>query len=447
MTALPINSRSTHASKQARADRQSLSVIFAYFVVAGVATVMLGPTLPLLAERWSLPDAQLGTLFFAYFAGQLCGAWFATRRLGVSLLLGASASALGFFALAFAGPASAHLLLYLIGLGIGAGLTSGNVVVGTIDDPTAGDPTTGRTAARDAAGEDPAADSSAESRNDAKTKWSRSRLLTLLNMSWGLGAIACPLWLRGSVWLGHVAGSPASSAGNSSAIFFLGLGVAFAATAGLIGGLLPYRLYRRSETIGGKPTVDWRTLWVFVPTMALYVGVENALAGWLPTYAQRLAAGGVLSRRAAEVALCFWVAELAGRALTAVIVKTVDERALYRASLITLIATIGALVMTPHLGETWIFGLTALAAVCLAPLFPLAVSFMLARAGKNPRLGRVFASSSLGGTVLPWLTGIGSSYFQSLRLSFIVPAAGAALILLLSWYLPGAEGDLRAAER
>jgi MFS transporter, FHS family, glucose/mannose:H+ symporter len=471
MTALPMNPRQAQRLRRPFAKRQTLAVAFGYFLVAGVATVMLGPTLPLLADRWLLPDAQLGTLFFAYFFGQLCGAWFATRRLGVSLLAGAVGSALGFGALAFAGPTGAHLLLFLIGLGLGAGLTAGNVVVGTIEDlehfphyrelsngghvdlflrkrPAERVPSvdicTGNALAGEAAGDESAQVPVGTKANSAS---SRSTLLALLNLSWGLGAITCPLWLRVSVRLSHFIGNSAvaGSAAKSSAVFFLGLALAFAGIAALVAVFLPHRYYLRDEVGEFRPKADWRTLWVFVATMSLYVGVENALAGWLPTYAQRLAAGGVLSGRAAEIALCFWVAELVGRALTALVVKRIDERVSYRVCLTVVIAMIVLLVMTPHLGEAWIFSLTAMMALSLSPIFPLAVSFLLARVGNDPRVGRVFASASLGGSLLPWLTGVGSAWFQSLRLGFIVPATGAALILLLSWRLPRDGAVLKVA--
>lgn len=423
-----MNPRPAQPLRASLLTRRTLAVAFGYFVVLGVATVMLGPTLPLLAERWHLPDSQLGTLFFAYFLGQLGGSWFATRRLGVSLLAGAGGSALGFGALAFAGPAAAHLLLFLIGLGLGAGLTAGNVVVGTIDET----------------GED--CNRSAKSPLSAKMDSSRSRLLALLNLSWGLGAIACPLWLRASVRMSHFVASSviATSAGKSSAVFFVGLAGAFACMAVLVAWLLPHAYYRRASIDGLRPRVAWPVLWVFVATMALYVGVENALAGWLPSYAQRLAAGGILSGRAAEIALCFWISELVGRALTALIVKRVDERIFYRACLAVLIATIGLLVISPRLDPGWIFGLTAVAAISLSPVFPLAVSFLLAKVGSDPGIGKIFASASVGGILLPWLTGVGSTHFQSLRIGFVVPAAGAAIILLLSCSLPATRAASKA---
>jgi fucose permease len=57
---------------------------------------------------------------------------------------------------------------------------------------------------------------------------------------------------------------------------------------------------------------------------------------------------------------------------------------------------------------------------------------MLARTGNHPRLGSFFACASLGGAVLPWLTGIFSTQFHGLRVGLIVPASGACMLLLLS---------------
>ena len=102
--------------------------MFFYFFVAGVATVMLGPLLPSLIERWHIQDAQAGTLFTASFAGQLCGAWFATHNLRASVLYGAFLTAAGSAFMAWADFGTARVALFCIGVGLGAGLTAGNVI-------------------------------------------------------------------------------------------------------------------------------------------------------------------------------------------------------------------------------------------------------------------------------------------------------------------------------
>jgi MFS transporter, FHS family, glucose/mannose:H+ symporter len=391
-------------------SQRTLAAVFFYFVVVGVGTVMLGPALPLLAARWKMPDARLGTLFFAYFAGQFCGSWLATPKLRASLLLGAIMAAFGMFLLAFAGAATAHAALFCAGLGLGAGLTAGNVVVGTLD------------------ADSPEDHSSEESDRRGS---SRSRNLALLNVAWGLGAIACPLLLDASLSVHVFRAQPAQ-------LFFIALAAALAVCAVLLAFLLPRQSpgQRAAASAARQPQIPWRIFALFGATFMLYVGVENSLGGWLPTYAQRLSPGGLMAERASAVALCFWVCELASRGLTAALISLVREQLFYRLCLLVLIATAVTLVITPHLGAATVFAISAIAAFSLAPLYPLAVSFLLARTGNHPRVGKVFACASLGGTILPWLTGMLSTHFQSLRIGFAAPAAGAVLMLLLSLYTP-----------
>jgi fucose permease len=371
---------------------------------------MLGPALPLLAARWSLPDSRSGTLFVAFFAGQLCGSWVATPRVRASLLLGSAATAAGLVALALAGAAMAHLALFCVGLGLGAGLTAGNVIVGTIQSKTAA------RAAEEASGKGT----------------SRSRMLALLNVSWGLGAIACPLLLNASLRTRRF-GAPRGE------LFFVSLAAGFAVCAALIGCCLPRELSAGEDVAKPSTRLPWRVLVLFGATLILYVGVENSLGGWLPTYAERLSANGPFSGRAASIALCFWSCELASRGLTALWIRRVNERIFYRGCLGALIAVTALLFLTPHLSVAATFAVTALAAFSLAPVFPLAISFLLGRTGNHPQVGRVFASAALGGTLLPWFTGVVATHCANLRLGFVVPAIGAALILLLSKYLPGSE--------
>src|SRR5580698_7681068 len=121
---------------------------------------MLGPLLPALTQRWQILDEQAGILFTASFIGQLIGAWFASRNLRASVLYGSALSAIGCIAMIRASFMAAPVALFCIGIGLGAGLTAGNIITGTVM---------------------PA---------------SRARLLAILNIAWGIGAIACPVLLR-----------------------------------------------------------------------------------------------------------------------------------------------------------------------------------------------------------------------------------------------------------
>jgi fucose permease len=110
----------------------------------------------------------------------------------------------------------------------------------------------------------------------------------------------------------------------------------------------------------------------------------------------------------------------------------VGEAALYRICLALVILTQVVLCAKANISATGIVALTLLGALSLAPIYPIIVSFLLARTGNHPSLGALFATASFGGATLPWLTGVFSTQFHSLRTGLIVPAAGSALLLLLS---------------
>jgi FHS family glucose/mannose:H+ symporter-like MFS transporter len=369
---------------------RTLAPVYFYFLVAGIATVMLGPLLPQLMEHWHIQDAQAGTLFTADFLGQLCGAWIAARNLRASLVYGSILSAAGCIALLSFGFGEAHIALFCIGVGLGTGLTAGNILAGTTL-PSA-----------------------------------RARLLVILNVAWGLGAIACPLLIS------------LTAAGGMHRFFLVLTALLLAASA--LSFAIPRatpseRPSRPSESAGRNPAFI-KSLWplpplpmvAFCSAMFLYVGVENSLGGWLPSYAIRSSS----SLQASSIAIYFWVAELIGRLLVAALMTVLIDSVLYRFCLALLLVTEGLLCSIAHPSAFGFITLTILGGFTLAPVFPLLVSFMLARTGNHKRLGPLFASASVGGAVLPWLTGLCSTYFHGLRAGLVVPAAGAALLLLLS---------------
>jgi FHS family glucose/mannose:H+ symporter-like MFS transporter len=369
-----------------------LAPVFFYFVVAGIVTVMLGPLLPALIQHWHIQDAQAGTLFTASFAGQLCGAWFGVRNLRFSVLYGALLAAVGCAAMAWADFGTAHLALFCVGTGLGAGLTAGNVIAGTV------------------------------------VPFARARLLAILNVAWSVGAITCPVLVR--------------YCGPTGTHTFFYLTSAALAIAAIFATLIPHKiqppdsgshtaasqLTSRVERIKSRIPLPLLTLLLFAAALLLYVGIENALGGWLPSYAIRINP----SIHSSTIALYFWLAQLTGRLLMSAPTNLLGETMLYRISLALLILTEGLLLATPHLAPVSMVALTVLSGLTLAPLYPLILSFLLARTGSHPQLGPLFASASLGGATLPWFTGVISTQFHGLRAGLAVPTAGAVLLLLLS---------------
>jgi FHS family glucose/mannose:H+ symporter-like MFS transporter len=385
-----VQSEASQLSSRRAILIRTLGPAYFYFLVAGTVTVMLGPLLPQLIQHWQIQDAQAGTLFTADFIGQLCGAWIAAYSLRSSLIYGSILSAAGCIALNWLSFGPAHITLFCIGVGLGTGLTAGNIIAGTTLPAL------------------------------------RAKLLTLINVVWGLGAIACPLLIY-------------LTAGGGIRRFLFAI-AALLVAASLFSIALPRAAAsgdtsETSDSSGSVGPVTERRfplpslpLIAFAMALFLYVGVENTLGGWLPSYAIRSSS----SLQASSIAIYFWTAELVGRLLVAALMSVLSEKALYRLCLILLLITEGLLCTIAHPSASGVIALTILGGFTLAPVFPLLVSFMLARTGKHKRLGALFASASVGGAVLPWLTGVCSTYFHGLRAGLVVPAAGAALLLLLS---------------
>lgn len=346
---------------------------------------MLGPLLPALMARWHIQDAQAGTLFSAVFAGQVCGAWFGTRNLRGSVLYGSCITAVGCALVAWASFGIAHVALFFLGLGLGGGLTAGNVIAGTVL---------------------PAA---------------RTRVLAMLNAVWGVGAIACSFLVR-------------ACGPDRLYLFFLVLAACFALIAAF--AIVLPRAAQDALPVTGSDSAKIKRrlplpivqLVIFAAVMLLFVGIENSLGGWLPSYGVRSTA----TLLASTIALYFWASEMTGRMLLAALTNLFGEAALYRVSISLLILTVMALIFVRRPGAEAVVALTILSGISLAPIYPLMLSFFLARTGSHPRIGGVFAGASLGGATLPWLTGVVSTHFHGLRAGLAVPLVGAMLLLSLS---------------
>lgn len=366
---------------QTRANTlRTLVPAFFYFGVAGISTVMLGPLLPALINRYQIQDAQAGTLFAFSFAGQLLGAWVAVHNLRASVLYGALLSVAGCLAMAWAPFTIAHYALFVNGFGLGAGLTAGNVIVGTV------------------------------------VSTNRARLLALLNTCWSIGAILCPLLVR------------ACGPTRINTFFYI-LAAIFLVSA-VASTVIPRLSSHETPEPRTKSPLPLSPAMIvfFACALLLYVGVENALGGWLPTYAIRIDP----SAHPANISLCFWLAEMAGRLLMSTPANFLSEKNLYKAASALLIAAQVLVLAAAHLPIAHLTLLTIAAGLTIAPIYPLMLSFLLSRTGRHPRLGPLFACASLGGASLPWLTGVISTHFHNLRAGLAVPAIATFLILLLA---------------
>ena len=137
-------------------------MIHAAFAAAGIVTVLLGPILPILISRWSLTDERAGLFFTTQFCGQLAGCLstgvlipLRGRGYRLTFAIGFALIALGVAALGL-GDAHAGLAgTALYGYGLGLALTGGNLWVAEIFPQR------------------------------------RATAVSILNVTWTIGAIAC----------------------------------------------------------------------------------------------------------------------------------------------------------------------------------------------------------------------------------------------------------------
>src|SRR5262249_8569124 len=146
---------------------------------------------------------------------------------------------------------------------------------------------------------------------------------------------------------------------------------------------------KRSSAEDLRPfPLSFVSLLFFALSMLLYIGNENALAGWLPSFAVRNSP--VL--QASTVALLYWLSEFVIRLLLAGPLQSIPEAVLYRGCLLVLLSTQVVLVLTPHPSFALILFATLVSGAAIGPLYPLIVAFLLARTGNHPGVGPIFAS-------------------------------------------------------
>jgi len=353
---------------------QFLVVSNLVFVLVGVATTMLGPLLPIFAARFGLSDHQSGALFLAQFFGGFAGSILSTelsKRYGLrrTIRLGLLVIAVG--SLGTTLP-SLNLLLASVALyGIGIGFCSPTITA--------------------AVGE-------ASPNNCAAA-------LNVLNFSWTIGAIVAPAIL--------VRLSLMPNFGYIGA-----MSVVAAALA-----LSTFAFPRFEETIAaaydGNQPLSAGLLRLIVATgvvIFIYVGIENGVAGWLPTLATRVY--DLNADRRALLQATFWIALLAGRLMAPLVLRVRSEQMVLKtAILIALAGTVG--ILAAH-GTVMLVAMVFVAGFGLAPIFPTTIAYLSHRLGgqSGARLGWMFAAAGLGGAAVPYFVGAVSSATGKLVLGF-----------------------------
>jgi len=381
-------------------SRPHLSIVdlHAGFFLAGMATTLLGPLLPILSNRWDIADAAAGSAFAIQFVAStaistlsavLVVRYGARRTMSVGFVL----IALGVAALAVVPWPWALATIAMYGCGLGVVLPTTNFLV---------------------AAANPGRESSA---------------VSLVNVSWSAGAVTWPLlvtWAR----------TPTSAL--MPMLLLAALMLALVVRLQLAGRQTKHALSTppAATTVPApiddaepQPTaVSVLLVCIFGGLMFLYSGSEAAVGGWISEYIHRLSTDAPWT----IAPTIFWGALSAGRLLTPLLLTIAAERTLLVIGLGSATLALTALVAIPVVPVALVAA--AVTGAGLAPAFPITFAALSRDIGPSrPRLvGPLYAFTGVGSAMLPWTVGFSSSVVHSLRMAMAVPLAGCAALLALS---------------
>jgi MFS transporter, FHS family, glucose/mannose:H+ symporter len=378
-----MNVQALNRIERRSVPQQSLltaAVLSAGFSFTGSGTVMLGVILPALSRQWGFQDSQLGTLLFLQFLGSGLGAVFAGLNRIRSIKIGFGLVSAALCALIITGSRYSYSAFLIYGIGLGMAMTATSQLFSDLwrDDRA------------------------------AKLEW--------LNFVWSAGAMVGPLcflpFLR-------------QQAFQSVFVLMFSLFVSIFCLVMLVPQAEPnvvaLRLVKASSPAA---RIVFFTFLVFA---MCFVGVEASLSGWLTTYSSRT---GIHSLAGASAATSlFWFGEMASRlTFSTRLLANVGRPAILTSGIFGVTATTFALIAFPHPWSILIFA--GVAGYFVGPLYPLALSFLMEL---SPR-GWFFAAGGIGAAIFPWITGIISDRFHSLRFGLVVPcAAGVVMIVINAW--------------
>ncbi len=359
------------------------------FSLTGAGTVMLGVLLPVLSQRWSLNDASAGTLLFLQFIGSALGAVFTGLHRIRALVIGYALIVISTAVMSFAAAHAPFIAFFFYGLGLGMAMTATSLLI------------------TDRSGDESAA------------------RLEALNFIWSVGATSGPILFL-----------PFVRSADVRALFLLLLTFSFLLLSWIVFAER-HEPSARSARLQASATGARGILLALVILAMCSVGVEASLSGWLTTYSHR---AGLNSLAGSALATSlFWFGEMLSRlAFSTRLLAKMGRRGTLRATICGVLLASIALVAAPHPSAILVIG--ALAGISVGPLYPLLLSFMLEHSAR----GWIFAVGGLGAAIFPWLTGLLSAHFHSLRFGLAAPCAAALIMALAQFTAVRKQNSMRS---
>ncbi len=368
-------------------------LLHAGFVTIGVITTSLGPLLPMHARHWGLNDAQAGFFFAAQYSMSLVASvatgWL-FPRLGFSRVLG-----VGFLFLTlgmgFLGVSPWFLTALCVSAnGFGYGLANPATNLRGTQLPTS----------------------------------NVAAAVSLLNFSWGVGAVVCPFLVAALVpWIGI------RGFALFVAVFTLSIAVAHflrhAPPPVVASERVKHSFADWMRNLRAAPAIP------LVALFFLYVGTESGIGGWVAALEKRMPSSGHVSALAVAPSV-FYGFLLFGRGLAPLVLRHFSTVAITLGGLVMLAAGTGIIVLA---NSTVVLLVGAgMAGFGCAAQYPVLIAWLAEIFRKDAVwMGALFFSAGgLGGAVLPWTIGIIAAQTHSLRAGFLVPLVASISMVMLA---------------
>ena len=355
---------------------------FAAFVVLGLVSAALGPTLPGLAEHTGTDLAEISVLFSAwalgYLLGSLLAGWLYDRVPSHPVLTVVLVTMTAVMALVPVIPLLWLLVVVMLLLGVAGGMldVGGNTLLVWVH--------------RDKVGP----------------------FMNGLHFCFGLGAFLSPVIVAQAVRIG----------GSISWAYWV--------LALLILPVLVWlaRLRSPKPQIASKDDPATRVDHLLVALVALffflYVGAETSFGGWIFSYATGM--GLADETKAAYLTSAFWGALTLGRLLAVPIAARFKPAAMLVGDLAGCLVSVAVILLWPGAAAAMWIGALGLG-LSMASIFPTVISLAESRMTITGRVTSwFFVGASLGSMTLPWLIG---QLFESVSPRVTILAVGVNLLV------------------
>ncbi len=367
------------------------------FFLTGIATVLIGQVLPILARKLDIDDRQAGDFFIAQFTGSLAGTlfsvWFARR--GKFL----AASIFGFILIA-AGVLFLNcdsFSLCLLGFffnGVGAGLTLPSINMLTLEI------------------------------NRARS----TSALNILNFFWGVGAILSQPFVD---VLSH--GTNIFVPTSALAVLFVAVAVVFILIPREI-ELNPQTVKDNTEDVTAAPPIWTNPIaWMIAFFNFVHVGFESGIGGWLKTYTGRLESEP--TALLFSPILLYFLFFVTGRGIAPLFLRFLSENKLLFLNLLTILLGMVVILAAKNILSLSIGA--AIAGFGTSSIFPTNLSRFSLTFGSSAtrRATPLFICGTLGAAFTTWLIGFASFYFGDLRSGMFVLLFSSLTLIILQAFL------------